>query len=452
MAMKDYYEILGVAETATKIEIKKAYFDLVRHYPPEKEPEKFKEYRKAYEVLFDENSRKEYDSINSIPEFYRDVLEYAMEMMAAGEYEGAIDQFKNITDQYPGLLNVHALLAEAYSMNGNTGNAVKILEKLVKLEPDNMAYQSSLGDAYADRGFHKKAIKQFKKTLKLEPDNMDVHAAIVKLYAENGQYRMARENLLMAFRCAEEQGLDNSGLLACGAACCIREQDSQGLNQYLEQIACKMAAEPSQKEVLIASLLQQLFDGTPQYDYIDGYIRVISFVIEQAPELELVQPMRQMRQELIWHQMFEAIEQDEQVPEVIIGLTCQLLEGCDCPSCQVERLLMEMTILEDITEIRKALHYLRNNYADIFALNADFYNNVLNIRKEQWLFDKMYKKYLQYKRRYPEEFYDENDDWDDEVMAGYSGPYIRAEKKIGRNDPCPCGSGKKYKKCCGANK
>ena len=26
---------------------------------------------------------------------------------------------------------------------------------------------------------------------------------------------------------------------------------------------------------------------------------------------------------------------------------------------------------------------------------------------------------------------------------------VRKEKKIGRNDPCPCGSGKKYKKCCG---
>ena len=23
--------------------------------------------------------------------------------------------------------------------------------------------------------------------------------------------------------------------------------------------------------------------------------------------------------------------------------------------------------------------------------------------------------------------------------------------KVGRNDPCPCGSGKKYKKCCGAS-
>ncbi|MBQ6907461.1 MAG: SEC-C domain-containing protein, partial [Clostridia bacterium] len=26
----------------------------------------------------------------------------------------------------------------------------------------------------------------------------------------------------------------------------------------------------------------------------------------------------------------------------------------------------------------------------------------------------------------------------------------RTEAKIGRNDPCPCGSGKKYKKCCGS--
>jgi uncharacterized protein YecA (UPF0149 family) len=27
----------------------------------------------------------------------------------------------------------------------------------------------------------------------------------------------------------------------------------------------------------------------------------------------------------------------------------------------------------------------------------------------------------------------------------------RTSTKVGRNDPCPCGSGKKYKKCCGAS-
>ena len=35
--------------------------------------------------------------------------------------------------------------------------------------------------------------------------------------------------------------------------------------------------------------------------------------------------------------------------------------------------------------------------------------------------------------------YKENDD----------GAFVRASAKVGRNDPCPCGSGKKYKKCCG---
>ena len=28
-------------------------------------------------------------------------------------------------------------------------------------------------------------------------------------------------------------------------------------------------------------------------------------------------------------------------------------------------------------------------------------------------------------------------------------PVVRSSPKIGRNDPCPCGSGQKYKKCCG---
>jgi preprotein translocase subunit SecA len=38
--------------------------------------------------------------------------------------------------------------------------------------------------------------------------------------------------------------------------------------------------------------------------------------------------------------------------------------------------------------------------------------------------------------------------------GGESGPVqqvVRAAAKVGRNDPCPCGSGKKYKKCCGQN-
>lgn len=37
-----------------------------------------------------------------------------------------------------------------------------------------------------------------------------------------------------------------------------------------------------------------------------------------------------------------------------------------------------------------------------------------------------------------------------EIKKKYHDDHRAVSKKVGRNDPCPCGSGKKYKKCCGA--
>jgi hypothetical protein len=37
----------------------------------------------------------------------------------------------------------------------------------------------------------------------------------------------------------------------------------------------------------------------------------------------------------------------------------------------------------------------------------------------------------------------------DEAASGKPKPVKRPGSRIGRNDPCPCGSGRKYKKCCG---
>jgi preprotein translocase subunit SecA len=35
------------------------------------------------------------------------------------------------------------------------------------------------------------------------------------------------------------------------------------------------------------------------------------------------------------------------------------------------------------------------------------------------------------------------------VMEERPQPFVRGGQKVGRNDPCPCGSGKKYKHCHG---
>ncbi|QEN06395.1 hypothetical protein EW093_13400 [Thiospirochaeta perfilievii] len=54
----------------------------------------------------------------------------------------------------------------------------------------------------------------------------------------------------------------------------------------------------------------------------------------------------------------------------------------------------------------------------------------LNVKKRHEILRKIYKKYL-----------NEN--------TGLNLQQFNQYKKIGRNDPCICGSGKKYKRCCG---
>ena len=76
------------------------------------------------------------------------------------------------------------------------------------------------------------------------------------------------------------------------------------------------------------------------------------------------------------------------------------------------------------------------------SLDIDFeklYYNMVGCRAE-WLYNlKEWDDILTEERR--KELYKESRN-STTVVKG---------KKIGRNDPCPCGSGKKYKKCCGKN-
>ena len=48
---QDPYAVLGVERTSDEAAIKRAYFRLVREYPPEREPEKFQQIRAAYDLV-----------------------------------------------------------------------------------------------------------------------------------------------------------------------------------------------------------------------------------------------------------------------------------------------------------------------------------------------------------------------------------------------------------------
>lgn len=71
-------------------------------------------------------------------------------------------------------------------------------------------------------------------------------------------------------------------------------------------------------------------------------------------------------------------------------------------------------------------------------------------------FEKLYKKMVEYKAEHLYSLPQWDGIFSEEERRNFtkeqktSRTIVKGEK-IGRNDPCPCGSGKKYKRCCGAN-
>jgi len=101
-------------------------------------------------------------------------------------------------------------------------------------------------------------------------------------------------------------------------------------------------------------------------------------------------------------------------------------------------------VLQDNNDFKKDLQ----NYFEIKEEIASWENDESDEDDEFNITD-------EYEEENKKEYYDDWEEIDEEeedaTQYFYSGskPFVHTTPKVGRNDPCPCGSGKKYKKCCG---
>ena len=82
------------------------------------------------------------------------------------------------------------------------------------------------------------------------------------------------------------------------------------------------------------------------------------------------------------------------------------------------------------------------------AFTSLVHDKLNNARNDIWKFYEPAEIAKRQKRWQEEDSQVGNDRDDGYFTGGYTTPYRREQPKVGRNDPCPCGSGKKYKKCC----
>lgn len=105
---------------------------------------------------------------------------------------------------------------------------------------------------------------------------------------------------------------------------------------------------------------------------------------------------------------------------------------------------------EEIEEWSKTSKWLGLNILKVFPLESDQAGNAHNFITFSAHYESADGKTHEHSEK--SLFKMENKEWkffDSE--QGMAGTYRRAEPKVGRNDPCTCGSGKKYKKCHGLN-
>ncbi|MHB8105394.1 MAG: DnaJ domain-containing protein, partial [Dehalococcoidales bacterium] len=101
MAVKNYYDILGVSKNATDKDIKQAYRRLARKFHPDVNPgdktaeAKFKEINAAYEVLSDKAKRQKYDK-------YGDKWQYADQFEQASQQQSPFRQYSTGDSQHFG--------------------------------------------------------------------------------------------------------------------------------------------------------------------------------------------------------------------------------------------------------------------------------------------------------------------------------------------------------------
>src|SRR3990167_350794 len=101
MAKRDYYEVLGVAKSATQDEIKKAFRKKAHEYHPDKgggDEEKFKEINEAYQALSDAQKRAQYDQFGSSDGAGGQAGGFRWE-----DFGGDEEKFKEINEAYQAL-------------------------------------------------------------------------------------------------------------------------------------------------------------------------------------------------------------------------------------------------------------------------------------------------------------------------------------------------------------
>ena len=177
--MQTCFEILGVSSSATKSELKRAYFSLVRVHTPEKDPEGFKIIRVAYDQALQAVEMDMPVFAPSDDPKERELQKTIAVYLDKEDAESAYKACRNAHSRYP--KNPFFLYYMCSTMRMLDYNAVKPAEELLRMDPENRHYQIQAALCYISQGRDKRAWTLSKKILESGTRNLEFYDAYLTL-------------------------------------------------------------------------------------------------------------------------------------------------------------------------------------------------------------------------------------------------------------------------------
>ncbi|EGT0013246.1 tetratricopeptide repeat protein [Clostridium perfringens] len=182
--MIDYFKELNIQIDASDNEVKNAYFNMTKKYPPEKFPKEYRVIRDAYETLIDKAKRDAY-ILETFDLEIKNILNEGIDLAKSEKYDLAVLNFEKVLQKYPDNSKVKKDLAVCLMRGRNYKKSSKILKELVIREPNNIEYYKLLINAYGDNYDLKNLESVLKKSLNLKNVEVDFYLKLFEIYNES---------------------------------------------------------------------------------------------------------------------------------------------------------------------------------------------------------------------------------------------------------------------------
>jgi curved DNA-binding protein CbpA len=195
--MASYYEILGVAPTASASEVRQAYMRLARERHPDRFPDPaerakaetfFKDLTAAFNTLGNERARAEYDQSLQRPkdappaEIAKMAYAEAQERFEKKDFHQAVELLRTAVHHAPDEARYHAALGMALAKNPHwMRDAIQAAERATQLAPKNAAYHVELAELFMSQGLKLRARHPAESAARLAPNDPRVQRLLAEL-------------------------------------------------------------------------------------------------------------------------------------------------------------------------------------------------------------------------------------------------------------------------------